>query len=342
MQRLKEIDIIRCIVIIILVMYHSFAPFAGAWELPCYLSSNAFYEKLGKFLYSGMLETFVCISGYVFAYNSGSKDYRFKTLFISKLKRLYIPCLAWGIIYILIMYSFNDFLILKTYYKLIDGIGHLWFLPMLFWCFIFEFVFLKYQNKLKFPILFLAVIAVLPYFTFPLRINNALYYLFFFNLGVVFFHFKDRIILLLNKRYSIVLLISSYLLLFSIGTIILSMPLLSLTDVKSLNDKALIIFSHHIVRFIYSTFAVLVYFSLGYKFSYKLNGIRYEIIKFVATYSFGIYLLQEIVLQVLYYKVDTWGNIDLLLPWINFVIAFIVSLLISYLLGMNKFTKLIS
>lgn len=339
MQRLKEIDIIRCVVIIVLVMYHSFAPFTGAWDLPVYLSPNVFYEKLDKLLYAGMLESFVCISGYVFAYSINYKKYRLKTLLVSKFKRLYIPCLVWGIIYILVMYSFHDFFMLETYSKLINGIGHLWFLPMLFWCFMFEFIFLKYKDKLKSPLLFLAVIAVLPYFTLPLRVNNSLYYLFFFNWGVVLFQFRDKFAFYLNKRFLLILLVGCFILLYNSGKMLVSLPILNLEDVTLLWHKALILFCHHVIRFSYSILVVFLYFALGYKLSCKCVGRKYSIIKFIATHSFGIYLSQEIILRVLYYKMNVFNELNMLCPWMNFIITFFFSLLISFLLSTNRFTK---
>ena len=34
MERLKEIDIIRTFVIILLVLYHALAPYCGGWDMP--------------------------------------------------------------------------------------------------------------------------------------------------------------------------------------------------------------------------------------------------------------------------------------------------------------------
>lgn len=65
MERLKEIDIIRTFVIILLVLYHALAPYCGGWDMPSYAQPNEGFYWGGKLAYSGMLETFVLISGYV-------------------------------------------------------------------------------------------------------------------------------------------------------------------------------------------------------------------------------------------------------------------------------------
>ena len=40
MERLKEIDIIRTFVIILLVLYHALAPYCGGWDMPSYAQPN--------------------------------------------------------------------------------------------------------------------------------------------------------------------------------------------------------------------------------------------------------------------------------------------------------------
>lgn len=99
---LDEISFIRPILIVLLVLYHAFAPWCGAWNAFDGFQENIFYWWIGKLAYSFMLPTFVFISGYVWSYQRETlrrKD-EFKVLFIKKLKRLYIPCLLFGFLYL--------------------------------------------------------------------------------------------------------------------------------------------------------------------------------------------------------------------------------------------------
>ena len=139
MERLKEIDIIRTFVIILLVLYHALAPYCGGWDMPSYAQPNEGFYWGGKLAYSGMLETFVLISGYVFAFSLQKKVISFRLLLAGKLKRLLVPCMCWGIIMTLIFFGPSKLLNLEHFWKIIGGYGHLWFLPMLFWCFLMEY-----------------------------------------------------------------------------------------------------------------------------------------------------------------------------------------------------------
>ena len=105
MERLKEIDIIRTFVIILLVLYHALAPYCGGWDMPSYAQPNEGFYWGGKLAYSGMLETFVLISGYVFAFSLQKKVISFRLLLAGKLKRLFVPCMCWGIIMTLIFFG---------------------------------------------------------------------------------------------------------------------------------------------------------------------------------------------------------------------------------------------
>lgn len=192
MERLKEIDIIRTFVIILLVLYHALAPYCGGWDMPSYAQPNEGFYWGGKLAYSGMLETFVLISGYVFAFSLQKKVISFRLLLAGKLKRLFVPCMCWGIIMTLIFFGPSKLLNLEHFWKIIGGYGHLWFLPMLFWCFLMEYG-IQHCLKGRNLMLVLMIIAILPWPGIPFRFNQSLYYLLFFHLGGIFFRNRERL-----------------------------------------------------------------------------------------------------------------------------------------------------
>lgn len=125
-----------------------------------------------------MLETFVLISGYVFAFSLQKKVISFRLLLAGKLKRLFVPCMCWGIIMTLIFFGPSKLLNLEHFWKIIGGYGHLWFLPMLFWCFLMEYG-IQHCLKGRNLMLVLMIIAILPWPGIPFRFNQSLYYLLF-------------------------------------------------------------------------------------------------------------------------------------------------------------------
>ena len=337
MLRLKEIDLIRASIIAILVLFHAFAPFGGGWELPEMTQNSTFYHWWDIFLYSGMLETFTFISGYVFAFSLPKKSYTLKQIATGKIKRLYIPCLFWGIVFGLIFFPAEKWLHADSYLSIMNGIAHLWYLPMLFWCFIFEFAIHKYfrNNKFIYPLLFL--IAILPYPTLPLHINSSLYYLLFFHTGKIFFENRGRFLQFSKGR--ILIIFAIYICLFVGGSIARESEQLNPAEASSLLNKAFIIWISSTIRLIYSYLAVILYYSIFLKISVRIKDNAYNKFKFVAIHSFGIYLLQEIFLRIIYYKTPLCQESGFWYPWIGFAIAFVCSLLCSVILSKFRITK---
>lgn len=178
MERLKEIDIIRTFVIILLVLYHALAPYCGGWDMPSYAQPNEGFYWGGKLAYSGMLETFVLISGYVFAFSLQKKVISFRLLLAGKLKTAVCAVYVLGYYHDIDILWSVKLLNLEHFWKIIGGYGHLWFLPMLFWCFLMEYG-IQHCFKGRNLMLVLMIIAILPWPGIPFRFNQSLYYLLF-------------------------------------------------------------------------------------------------------------------------------------------------------------------
>ena len=70
---LTEVVIIRLFLIVLLVLYHSFAPFSGGWNPIGNYPDVRAYWWLAKLSYAFMLEMFVLVSGYVFGFQVRTK-----------------------------------------------------------------------------------------------------------------------------------------------------------------------------------------------------------------------------------------------------------------------------
>ena len=148
-----------------------------------------------------MLETFVFVSGYVLGYQvrtRGEIKLEAKYLLLGKFKRLIIPSIVFGLIYIVLLQDISQ-PILKTVYDVVNGVGHMWFLPMLFWCFVGIWLIEKVKfNKIwLFPILL--ILSILPFPFLPLHMNISIYYMFFFYVG----YFLQRNDVNLDKFYTL-------------------------------------------------------------------------------------------------------------------------------------------
>lgn len=125
-KRFDEISIMRVMAMIMIIAFHSLCFYNGRWvkvdaiDIPI-------WHKISYFLDAIDLNMFVFISGYLYGYlyiyrnkyRHPSEVIRIKTI------RLLLPYLFWGIP-MAIIWPWN------TLSKLLYGIGHLWFLLMLF------------------------------------------------------------------------------------------------------------------------------------------------------------------------------------------------------------------
>lgn len=309
---LLEVAFVRPILIVLLVAYHSFAIYCGAWQWPDMQGSgNNAYFWIAKFSYSFMLETFVFISGYVFAFQliSLNKRWSFKELLIKKIKRLILPSLFFSTVYQLFFYQ------QITIRKIIDGTAHMWFLPMLFWCFVLSFFLVKIRRGF-FVLFLLFLLAVFQNIHLPLQFHLTCYYLFFFYLAYVFY--KNKITLVNYKI--IILLWIGYL-----GFFVLYSCL-------QLNSAVFV----KLFRLLSSTFGVCALFFTSL-FVVKQIRLKEWVIRF-GGYCFGIYIFQQFILQFLYYHTGFPQYVgELLLPWLGFILSLLFSFAIVYLLKKTKF-----
>lgn len=326
-NRLREIDIIRTFVIIVLVAFHAFAPYSNGWVMPISPGKEyTVYHWISKFLYSGMLETFVFISGYVYALGNTLKNPSTMDLVHSKLKRLYMPCIFWGVIFFLIFYDSSKLFTLNTLYLVGNGIAHLWFLPMLFWCFILEKAIIWKIGLNMIWILF--ILAILPYPTLPFRIGISMYYILFFHLGYVVFQNRANFQKKCNfSGYYVYAFILFYILLFCLSLVIQHNFVISPT--LDLFSKAIYVAVGNVCRIICSTFAVAIYYYIGLQISRSKLGENIFFHK-VALFSFGIYIFQEILLRLIYYKTAFCSILtNIYYPWVALLLVFAVSYILS-------------
>lgn len=195
---LFEISIIRPLIIFLLVVYHSLCVFTGGWPAPAGVPENGVYWWLGHLISGFRIETIAFVGGYVFCYQcvelrrrQGLPAFAWK-----KFKRLIIPCFLFGIVYFL-LYRFNParFHWNAAFWRIANGIGHLWFLPMLFWCFLagwlldrlLQFLAGRRPRWAKTAgwalLVLLAFVSLLQVSGLKMGLTRAPYFLFYFYLG---------------------------------------------------------------------------------------------------------------------------------------------------------------
>lgn len=187
---LDDVVIIRLFLILLLVIYHSFAPFTGDWYAFDEADYNNVYFWIGKTAYSFFLEMFVFISGML----AGLAKTPFDNAFIyKKFKRLIIPSVIFSIIYFLIFYEWN---FLNFVINLITGCGHMWFLHMLFCCFIGIYIIRKFNINIYWALSISILLVLLSNGFLLFQIERVIYYFIYFILGYLIYYKNAKEILI--------------------------------------------------------------------------------------------------------------------------------------------------
>ncbi len=327
-----DIAIMRPILIMCIVVGHAFTIYTNSsyWPLPTGCYPNVFLSWINPTLISFALQAFVFVSGYLFAYKS--QDSVDKVSFLkSKLKRLYLPSILFSVLYILILFP-DKFQTWAVFGEIFSGAGHLWFLPMLFWCYIGGlFVPQKYRT---FSLLTVFVLLFGSYSSFLipnfLRISNALHYFVYFFLGMWTFSYKGTISNYLDSKRWIVICSWFTIVVLCVLNLILHNP-----QYNSLS---------------YSFFRVSVNILLGiigsmslfFTINILLN--KFYFLKNINTRHniwFGIYIYHQFILIYIYYHTNIPSYLGNFSPFVALAITIFASFILVQLTIQTRLGRLL-
>ena len=335
---LSDIAYMRPVLILILVFYHAFAISNGGWDTPAGFKTNMAYEWMANYAYSYMLEAFTFMSGFVFAFQCYGlkKNKTFWELTKKKFQRLIVPSIIFGILYIVLFYDLTN--IDKIVYDIcLGGVGHLWYLPMLFWCFLISWLLNRYTKRLTVRLIFIVVMALFSFVPLPFRMTSSMFFFLFFYLGQICYHFSDKLMKIVTAR-RLVLGWFFYLFFFYVMYMIQE----NLTDkyvlIIELYKRIPVLAFINLVHITYSTVGTLLFYLTANHYSLSHN-VSDCVIK-VGGYCFGIYIFQQFILKGLYFHTALPKLIpSLVLPWIGFMVALVISYLLTSLLMRYKLGK---
>ena len=301
-----DVVAIRLSLIFLLVVYHALCIFTGAWDSPYTPAvSIPSYDWLGTLIHLSQMEALVFISGLLLGYYALKKPnaLSFNSCVVKKAKRILLPCLLFGIIYYVMFYDLQASWY-NIIWKLLNGCGHLWFLPMIFWCFVLVYLIeispshteISDNKKYKL-ILFVALCCsvVTPFMFVPLGFGRAFDFFIYFFIGYC----------IQTKRFSLPAVkrsnISTAIMLFAIS-FILFMAIRTYVQVgDSIMEKA----SMMILKNICHTTNALSAIYLIYSFANAESVLRFlsdkPILITLSGYCYGVYIYQQFILK--YYTI---------------------------------------
>lgn len=328
-----EVSIIRPLVIFLLVVFHCLCIYIGSWDSIESIIRIPIYYWIANLISGFRIETIALVAGYIFAYqNIDLKRYiPFFPLMRKKFLRLIVPCWFFGVFYyFLVMYNHINWK--ESIYYILNGAGHLWFLPMLFWCFVFLWLIHHYQPNKFWTFITLSVLSILPMPSLPFGLTRMPHFAFYAYAGYCLWIYREQIFEKFLKRKWIILFITAYLVLLYMNC--------SLKHFGA-EEYELPLYAKILTR-VLKYFIVFTGISALYLIvcSYTINP-HFKPANWVIQSSkicYGVYIFHQFILKYLYYQTplpEYAGSYWL--PWIALCIALPLSIILSILFLRTKF-----
>lgn len=331
-KELKNCDIVKCILMILVVLGHSMGMWmTGGWGPFEANQSSAIIHYLADWVSTFHVYAFTLVSGYIFYYVKYERGgyIEYAPFIISKLKRLIVPfyfiLLVWVIPVHIYFYGF-DFNALFHQFILAEAPNQLWFLLMLFWVFILFWPVSDYaRNHLIggtiISLLFMAVGIGLTFVPNIFVFRTGLQYVLFFWVGF------------LIRQYGSDYLMKVPLVIYIVVDIVLFAIYEYLRQIDGIIFTILTIGISVLLHLVGAVMAFVLLQRLVAKLSSK--G---KVLPFLAKHSMAIYLVHQ---QVIYFVIKmTDGGVSPYMQVIfNFIVALGVSLIFAVLMSKTKITR---
>lgn len=336
---LYEVSYIRPIVIFLLVVSHSFTKIhKGAGDVTQDYDLVVGYLWLVRLIKGFRIETIALVAGYVFAFQSIDlkRKYEFWPFVKKKFVRLIIPMLFFGCIYYFcFLFKPTSFSVFNFVNKLLSGCGHLWFLPMLFWCFISIWLIDHYHLSSNWLLLILAVFSIVPPLNLPLGLSRLPHFLFFVYAGYFLWEHHDKVWSRANCKWIVLAWVVYVLLVVVKATMIppyrVANTLLSKVFLLGLNNGMHLISSCSGIMALYLT---IVNFTNRDGFTPPQWVIN------ASNDCYGVYVFHQFILIWLYFYTPIVELCpSLLVPLVGLIVAFSSSLLLTKLTLRTRFGR---
>ena len=308
----NEYDALKVLAIILVVLGHISILYGGGSF--GYLPANRFLQGLTSVIYLFHMPLFVSLSGAI--YNIGcerGKYGQFLPFLKTKVLRLLVPFVMVGVFFLapsLVLLRLTELPLLDCIGNILVGGGmekHLWYLPALFWIFLFAWLMQKCRVSVVLWFILSVVLAVVCslFFSFSfLFLSNAIQYLPYFALGMMLNKYRA----ISNKSILIVGIVF-----FTVVAIITKA-----TDIALLDNFCRVLLPCGIVASLVAVARMVIL--------PKDNCI----LSFILNQSFPIYLFHVMVIYAMYKLVGLNVPTLIMVPS-TFVVAISMSIFIAWL-----------
>ncbi|WP_459186838.1 acyltransferase family protein [Parabacteroides sp. APC149_11_2_Y6] len=255
----------------------------------------------------------------------------------NKFKRLRATSIFFGILYYsFYIYNENEFTLLDSILIILQGCGHLWFLPMLFWCFVVMWIICKY-NILRevYVLLVLYVISILPIPNLLFGLGNMCHFMFYFYGGFVLYKYRCFFEKYLYNVKPLLLSVFIFVLFFILYNFYKEY-MLCRYEYLSFMNKTVVLVQSNLLRSIMASVGCIALYVYVYRIVYAEKYVLSNFLVKASSICYGVYIIHQFILKYLYYNIQLSAINNVILPWLILFISLVVSVLISFLLIKTK------
>lgn len=332
---LMDVVLIRLILIGLLIVVHALAIFSGAWPKPFEgLQPVRAYWVVGNALHCFRLEAMVFISGLLLGYTLKLHPERlcFQSCILKKVRRILLPCWIFGVFYFLMFEESAGWL--EDLKSVLWGVGHLWFLTMLFWCFCVTYILEKYftpphediavRHRKTIVILAIALMAGICNFSYkvPFGFTGVGKYYFFFYWG--FSIIQDRIPMFKGNTKNILIALVCFIVCVAAY---INVPVHYPDPRAAYFDVIQVQMRNNCWTLPSSVALIYLFYTIANRKAVSEALKKHPLLITLSGYCYGVYIFQEFILKVLYFKTDFPLFVNAyLLPWVATFITLVLSL----------------
>lgn len=294
------------------------------------------YGIFWKFISGFRIEMIALVAGYVFSYqvNDLHRVYEFKSFVWKKFKRLLVPCWFFSIFYFFMFLFTPGMNLYKCFETIISGSGHLWFLPMLFWCFVSLWFIWRYRLSSFLLFVVLLFFSLVPPIPIGFGFDKFPHFIFYCYLGYCMWTHNVWLEEKFTKSWIILLLLVIYCVLFIINRCVFA----NLNFGENLIMRGIDYGINSISLFLLSIVGIFCMYLFVLRLVRNKNYVPSKTIIEASSLCYGIYVYHQFILKWLYLYSDLPAILgSYLLPWGALIITVGLSFVLTKLTLRFKF-----
>jgi hypothetical protein len=323
----------RIFLIILLLTTHTFEPYypQTTWSevvgIDCACMWYQYVTPVSHFI---SMPAFIFLSGYIFGYQHrvNKVSVNFFTFLYKKIKRLIFPSILFSVLYFGLFSDINTIDLLKAAYNCLNGCGHLWFLPMLFWCFVAIYFCDRFELDSRWILIAVVLLAVLPIPTLPLRLTSFCEYYIFFYLGYVINKYNlqqncggVKLFVILTIIYIALIYIYIYI-----------YQHINVVRPDIFYKKFVFLISHRILKLLLGLLGISIAYYASRLIIQRRIHVSNKIIQ-LSGYCYGVYILHQFIIKYIYYYTLLPQVLNqCIFPWLATSVVATASILITHFL----------